>query len=51
MSHQPILDFLDIGFERDLFDSAIRNLADEATKVRFDKIRMSNDKRAFLLSW
>ncbi|WP_168991656.1 hypothetical protein [Paraburkholderia sp. UYCP14C] len=37
MSHQTILDFLDIGFERKFFDSAIRNLADETNKLRINK--------------
>ena len=37
MSHQTILDFLDIGFEREFFDFAIRKLADEANKLRINK--------------
>jgi hypothetical protein len=36
MLHQTILDFLHVGFERDCYDSAMRNLADEENKLRFN---------------
>lgn len=35
MSYQIIFDFLQVGFERDLYDSTMRNLADEENKLRF----------------
>jgi hypothetical protein len=36
MSHQTILDFLQVGFERECYESAMRNLADEGNKLRFN---------------